>query len=118
MIETKAMKKERRKAEAAQRISIKWFAEKMLAKLVLRNKKLSKTVHPGMPRGALLGKKKDREIWYYYKRMIGESKELQGALKRHDIHCNKITCDAVINEACDVANFAAAIAEKAIEDTR
>lgn len=110
MAETKAMKKERRKAEAAQRTGISWFAAKMLAKLVLRNNR--------QQQGALLGKKKDHDIWWYYRRMIGETKELQGALKRHDIKRNETTRDAVISEAADVANFAAAIAEKAVEDTR
>lgn len=110
MAETKAEKKERRKAEAAQRTGLSWFAAKMLAKLVLRNNRQGQ--------GALLGKKKERNIYWYYRRMMGETRELQVALKKHELHRNEKTRDAVISEACDVANFAAAIAEKAVEDIR
>ena len=121
----KAAKKELRKAEVAQQIGLNWFAGKMLAKLELRNKRVveaDKTTYPGLlphkQQGPLLGQKKDHDVWWYYRRMLGETKELQGALKKHDLRRNAVTRDAVISEACDVANFAAAIAEKAIEDNR
>jgi len=116
--EMKAEKKERKKADAAQQKSLSWFAAKMLVKLKLQNERLSTTVNPGMPRGTLLGQKKDHDIWWYYRRLRGETTELEGALKRYDIKHNEITRDAVISEATDVANFAAAIAKKAVEDTR
>lgn len=115
MVETKAMKKERKKAEAAQRTGLSWFAAKMLAKLVLRNKRIGTDEQQ---QGTLLGQKKKCDIYWYYRRMLGETKELLTALKRHKIQCNEKTRDAVISEAADVANFAAAIAEKAVEDTR
>lgn len=111
----KAEKKERKKADRLQREGLRWFVAKMLAKLVLRNER---EAVDGQQQGALLGQKKDHDIWWYYRRLKGETRELEGALKRHDIKRNEIARDAVINEACDVANFAAAIAEKAVEDTR
>lgn len=124
--EMKIAKKEQKKANVAQRNSLNWFAEKMLTKLELRNKQVVEATgtktHPDLLRrqqqGTLLGQKKDYDIWWYYRRLKGETGELQGALKRHDIKRNEVTRDAVISEAADVANFAAAIAEKAVEDTR
>jgi len=119
-------KKELKKADRLQKEGLRWFAAKMLAKLVLRNERVVEAkgtkAHPDLLRrqeqGPLLGQKKEHDIWWYYRRMRGETGELEGALKRHRIHCNEKTRDAVISEACDVANFAAAIAEKAAEDTR
>lgn len=118
-------KKELKKADRLQKEGLRWFAAKMLAKLELRNKRVveaDKTTYPGLlpnkQQGALLGQKKEHDIWWYYRRLRGETSELERALKKHRIHCSEKTRDAVISEACDVANFAAAIAEKATEDTR
>lgn len=119
-------KKELKKAMVAQRDALKLFAAACLKKLELRNKRVVEAKgtddHPDLLRrqqqGPLLGQKKDHQIWFYYKRLVEETKELQSALKKHEIYGNEKSCLAVISEACDVANFAAAIAEKAVEDTR
>ena len=108
-------KKELKKADRLQKEGLRWFAAKMLVKLQLRNKRVGTDEQQ---QGTLLGQKKKCDIWWYYRRLKGETTELQSALKRHGIHCNEVTRDAVISEACDVANFAAAVAEKAVEDTR
>ena len=110
--------KEERKAIKAQRNAVQQFAGRMVVKLELRGERLSTTINPGMPRGTLLGQKKDHDIWWYFRRLGGEANELRKVMKRHDIRRSEKTRDAVISEACDVANFAAAIAEKAVEDTR
>ena len=110
-------KKELKKAERLQKEGLRWFAAKMLAKLALRNEREMAGI-VSKQQGTLLGKKKDHDIWWYYRRLKGETTELESALKRYRIHSDEKTRDAVISEACDVANFAAAIAEKAVEDTR
>lgn len=125
MTKTKQMKierKENKKVMIAQQDAVKQFTAAMLEKLELRNERAIKTGALADPvrsqQGPLLGQQKNHDIWYYFKRMKGETGELQGALKRHEVLCNKETCLAVISEACDVANFCAAIAEKAVEETR
>ena len=122
----KEMKKELKRAREAQRNALYKFAAAQLKKLELRNKRVIESIgtnnHLDLIRrqqqGPLLGQSKDHDIWFYFRRMKGETNELQTALKQHDIHCSEKTALAVISEACDVANFAAAIAEKAVEDTR
>jgi hypothetical protein len=96
------------KAEKIQRKSLKWFADRMLDKLMER---LSR--NDGEP---LLGVQKDHNVYFYYKRMIVETRELQKALSKHDIYDSTISKQAVIRECADVANFVAAIAEMMRED--
>jgi hypothetical protein len=45
-----------------------------------------------------------------------EVTELKTAMIKHKLAQNSITKNAIIDEACDVANFAAAIAEKMQEE--
>jgi len=107
MAKTKAekiAKRENKKAERTRRDSLHLIAEKTLQKLTLRNKKHQQ-------QGTLLEKKKPQDIWWYYKRMLGETKELQRAMKRFDITPDEVTREAVISECCDVANLVGAIAE-------
>jgi len=124
IMKTKQMKierKENKKAMTSQRDGLNQFAAAMLKKLELRNERKIETGTLADPirsqQGPLLGQWKEHDIWYYFRRMKGETGELQGALKRHEIRLSKETCLAVISECCDVANFCAAIAEKAVEET-
>ena len=123
---SKTAERKCKEAEKAQRKALSNFAAKMLAKLELRNKRIIEVgvaepwddLFQRLQQGPLLGRKKDRPIWYYYKRMKAEVKELQTAIKNYEIRCTDKTRDAIISEACDCANFAAAIAEKAVEEIR
>jgi len=104
---TRAERKERKKADRVRSDAVGIFAEAMLRRLKRQNEKDQQ--------GALLGQKKDHDIWFYFKRINGELGELRGALKRYDINPNSVTRDAVLSECCDIANFAAAVAEKVAE---
>ncbi len=91
---------------------ILWFGRCMLAKLVQRFPKNSNE--------PLLGNGKDRPTDWYLQRLQQETIELKKALDRVDYHQQMNLCQgaidtkrrAVIEECCDVANFAAAIAEQ------
>lgn len=93
----------RDKAKIAQRKVINAFAEKMIAKLELRSET------KGRP--SLLGNDRETSSWFYFKRLDQEVKELRRALNTYYQRTNSKNAEALISECCDVANFAAAIAE-------
>jgi len=83
------------------------FATRMLIKLELRSQKNNQ--------GPLLGKQKDYDIWHYILKLKKEVKELEEAVRQHGLVPNSENKESVISECCDVANFAAAVAEKVQE---
>lgn len=96
-------KSDEQKAKKAQRSAVLNFAKKMVAKLELRSET------KGRP--SLLGNDRKTSSWFYFKRLDQEVKELRRALNAYDQRQNSKNAEALISECCDVANFAAAIAE-------
>jgi hypothetical protein len=97
------LKGDGQKVEKAQRKVVLAFAEKMVEKLELRSET------KGRP--SLLGNDQKTSSWFYFKRLDQEVKELRRALNTYDQRQNSKNAEALISECCDVANFAAAIAE-------